>query len=260
MPIYNGYNDGTKLRSLSDKTPIYEKTAEQEINLAKTNNQDDNIIWYTEVYSDRMLINLLLLLIGKSTDTQTVFGNGYYTGGSSVSNPRIATGKMDLKGLFWGSNDSSMVGVKVFGMEHWWGNAWRRIAGWINNKGIQKVKLVYGQFDDSTVDGYNIDGTGYIALNNSTPSGTSGGYIGKMSFDSLGLIPKKANGSATTYFTDGLYYSTTQISYALVGGNSNASYRVGALYAGLRHLATTTDWAVNASISCKPLAPTEEVE
>ena len=260
MPIYNGYSDGTRLRSLSGKTPIHTKTTTTEINLAKANNQNDDTIWYTEVYSDRMLINLLLLLISKSTDTQTVFGNGYYTGGSSTSNSRISTGTMDSAGLFWGSNNSEMVGVKVFGMENYWGNAWRRIAGWINDKGTQKVKLTFGQFDGSATDGYNTDGAGYITLNDCTPSGTSGGYINKMSFNPLGLIPKVANGSASTYYTDGLYYDKSQISYALVGGGSNASFRVGALYVGLRHLSTTTDWAVNASISCKPLAPIEEVE
>ena len=37
---------------------------------------------------------------------------------------------------------------------------WRRIAGWIDDKGIQKIKLTYGQSDGSTVDGYNTDGSG----------------------------------------------------------------------------------------------------
>ena len=69
MPIYHGYSDGTRLRSLSNKTSFRSNTATTEINLAKANNQDNNIIWYTEVYSDRMLISLLLLLIGKSTNT-----------------------------------------------------------------------------------------------------------------------------------------------------------------------------------------------
>lgn len=66
---------------------------------------------------------------------------------------------------------------------------WRRIAGYINDRGIQKIKLTYGQEDGSTVDGYNFDGNGYIALHHATPTGTNGGYLSKMQFNENGLIP-----------------------------------------------------------------------
>ena len=255
MPIYNGSNVSSQLRSLSGKTPTYSETATTEITYALANNLTSDIIWYTEVFSDRMLINLLLLLIGKSTDTQTTFGNGYYTGGSGSSNPRIATGTMNTKGLFWGSNGSSMVGVKVFGMEHWWGNQWRRIAGWINNKRTQMIKLTYGQSDGSTVDGYNTDGSGYISIG-CTPSGTNGGYISKMTITENGLIPTTASGSATTYYTDGLWFDNSQVDYAIVGGGSADRSTVGALCSYLNYLASTTYWDVGAAVSCKPLATT----
>lgn len=254
MPIYNGYNDGTRLRSLSGKTPMNTQTTTTEINLAKANNQTSDIIWYTEVYSDRVLVNLLLLLIGKSTDTQTVFGNGYCTGGSEKSNPRITTGTMNAKGLFWGHNGSSMVGLKVFGMEHWWGNQWRRIAGWINDKGTQKVKMTYGQSDGSTTDGYNTTGNGYLTITNATPSGTSGGYISGVIFNEYGIIPKIASGSATTYYTDGLWLSNAQVDYALVGGRSNVGLLAGALCSALNSIPLDASWSYAATISCKPLA------
>ena len=253
MPAYNGYSDGTRLRSLSGKTPMHTQTGATEINLAKANNTNDNIIWYTEVYSDRMLINLLLLLIGKSTDTQTVFGNGYHTGGSQNSNPRINTGTMNTKGLFWGSNGSSMVGVKVFGMEHWWGNQWRRVAGWINNKGTQKIKLTYGQSDGSTVNGYNTDGSGYISVG-CTPAGTSGGYVSKMTITEYGLIPTTASGSSTTYYTDGLWFNNSQVDYALVSGGCDNGFLVGAVCVSLNTLVSTALWCIGAALSCKPLA------
>lgn len=256
MPIYNGYNDGTRLRSLSGKTPIYNKNATQEIALALANNQTDDVIWYTEVLSDRTLINILLLLIGKSTNTQSVFGNGYYTGGSQDNNPRIDTGTMNNKGLFWGSNGSSMVGVKVFGIEHWWGNQWRRIAGWINDKGTQKIKMTYGQSDGSIIDGYNTIANGYVEIADSVPSGTSGGYISKMLFNKNGLIPKAASGSATTYYTDGLWFNNSQTNYALAGGSSSRGLSVGALYSYLSNTASDETWAVGVAISCKPLNQT----
>lgn len=251
MPIYNGSDVSSRLRSLSGKTPINTQTTTTEITYALANNVTSDTIWYTEVFSDRMLINLLLLLIGKSTDTQTVFGNGHYTGGSSASN-LLVTGTLNDKGLFYGTNGTGK-GVKVFGMENWWGNQWRRIAGWINSEGTQKIKMTYGQSDGSTVDGYNTDGSGYISIG-CTPSGTSGGYISKMTVTKNGLIPTTASGSATTYYTDGLWFNNSQVDYAFVGGSSDDRLRVGALCSNLNGLVSYAVWAFGTAVSCKPLA------
>ena len=260
MPIYNGYSDGTRLRSLSGKTPLNNQVGTTEINLAKSNNLDDNIIWYTEVYSDRVLINLLLLLIGKSTDSQTIFGYGYCTGGSASSNTAINTGTLDTKGLFFGKNDTSKTGVKVFGIENWWGNQYRRIAGYINNKGTQLVKLTFGQFDGSTINGYNTDGSGYISIG-CTPTGTSANYISKMTFTKYGLIPTVMKGSSTTYYTDGMSFdNSTASNYLRAGGYGDDGFVAGALFYALNRPISFAIYTVGASISCKPLAPTEEVE
>lgn len=255
MPIYNGSNVNDKLRSLSDKTLIADQTADTEITYAKANNTGLDIIWFTELFNDRMLINLLLLLIGKSTNTQLIFGTGNNNSYVSFSNTGIKnTGTMNTKGLFWGNQDN-VSGVKIFGMEHWWGNQWRRIGGWINNdEGIQKIKMTYGQSDGSTVDGYNLDGNGYITIGNSTPSGTSGGYISKMMITDNGLIPTIVSGSATTYYCDGLWFNNSQVNYALVGGTSNRTSRVGALCSALNAVSSATYWDVGAALSCKPLA------
>ena len=249
MPIYNGSNVSSKLRSLSGKTPIKGQTGATEITLAKANNLTSDVIWYTEVFSDRMLINLLLLLIGKSTDTQTTFGNGHYKGSSL-----LATGTLNDKGLFYGTNGTEK-GVKVFGIENWWGNQWRRIAGWINDKGNQKIKMTYGQSDGSTVDGYSTDGSGYISIG-CTPSGKSGGYISKMTITENGLIPTEASGSATTYYTDGLWFGSSNVYYVFVGGSSTNDLSVGALCLRLYEEVSYTGWNVGASVSCKPLATT----
>lgn len=261
MPAYNGSDKSGVLRSLSGQTPIYSQNAQTETNHAKANNEDGSNIWYTEVYCDRVLINLLLLLIGKSTDTQTVFGQGYHTGGQQTSNPRMTTGTMNSKGLFYGTNsgtwgDGKTNGVKVFGMEHYWGNQWRRIAGWILNNLMQKVKMTYGQGDGSKTDGYNLNGDNYIEIQGSTPSGTSGGYINKCLFTEHGIIPVTANGTNTTHYTDGLWFNIGQNNYAIVGGCSEDSLRVGALFAALNNKASIVYWAFGAALSCKPLAYT----
>ncbi len=254
MPIYSGYNDGTRLRNLSGKIPIYSRNAPYEISLALANNQTDDIIWYTELFCDRMLVNLLLLLMGKSTDTRYVFGNGHCTGGISEKD-LIATGTMNDKGLFYGTNGAGK-GVKVFGMEHWWGNQYRRIAGWINAYGTQKIKMTYGQSDGSTVDGYNTTGDGYITIPNYTSgiNSTNGAYISKMLFNEYGFIPKTADGSATTFYTDGITAQNGVNAYPLVGGSSCSNFLAGAFCTFLYRSSSITSWDFGASVSCKPLA------
>lgn len=256
MPIYNGSNVNSVLRSISGKAPMASKTATTEITYAKSNNTGSDIIWYTELFNDRMLINLLLLLIGKSTDTQAVFGTGNNNSYVSNSNTGIKnTGTMNTKGLFWGNQDNKS-GVKVFGMEHWYGNIWRRIGGWINDKGTQKIKMTYGQSDGSTTDGYNETGSGYISIGGATPSGTNGGYISKMLITDNGLIPTIASGSATTYYCDGLLFNNSQVDYACVGGRSDNASRAGAFCSYLNGATSDTSVTIGSALSCKPLATT----
>ena len=256
MPAYNGsLNDGV-LRSLSSKTPIDTHTIQQEIDYALANNLTENTIWYTEVFADRQLVNLLLLLISKSTDSQTVFGGGYCTNTSTSS---LTTGTMNTKGLFWGVNTTTNTtsGVKVFGIENYFANRSRAIAGLLNYNGKYKIKLTYGQSDGSTVDGYNVDGSGYIILNNYDVVVGSNGYISKMIFTEYGLLPISIYGSATTYYTDivHLYNSDDNLTYAVVGGHVWAGTNDGIFYTDLQTISVTA-WHISASISCKPLAQT----
>lgn len=250
-PIYNGANVSSVLRSMSGLTPINAQTGTTEITYAKANNLSDNVLWYTEVYADAQLINYLLILMGCSTNTQETYGNGHYTGESSASN-LLKTGTMDTKGMFWGTNGTGS-GVKVFGMENWWKNQWRRYAGHVNVKGTQKIKLTYGTQDGSTTTGYNTDGTGYITIG-ATPSGTSGGYISKMYFTRYGMFPQVASGSETTFYCDGLWFNNSQIDYAYRGGLSTDGLRCGAFAVFLSVAVSFSDWTHGAALSCKPFA------
>lgn len=252
QPAYNGSLINNKLRSLSGQSIMYEKNATMEIAYATANNLEGSNIWYTEVLADRMLINLLLMLIGKSTHTQTTFGNGHYTRGSNQSH-LLASGTMDDKGLFWGTNGTGS-GVKVFGIENYWGNQWRRIGGYICDSGVQKIKLTYGTQDGSLSTGYTATGNGYIVIEDSTPTGSSSGYLNEMIFTKYGLVPKKSSGSANTYFCDGMWYNNSICSYALVGGYCYGGFQVGAFAVVLDNVASYADWHFGAALSCKPLA------
>lgn len=191
-PIYFGSLDmQNRLRSISGKANSISTTAGQEINYAKANGND----WYTEVVADRFLIQDLLVMMFKSTNLQGSLGYGVCNAPSPAS-----SGMMDDKGLFWGSRNQDS-GVKAFGMEHVWGNLWRRVAGWIYSYGQQKVKLTRGTKDGTTVADYNLTGDGYILIENSSVIGGSSnifGYINKMITEDYGRIPVELYGSNST--------------------------------------------------------------
>ena len=173
MPIYNGSNICDKLRSLSNHYPTYNSTFIDEINSANHNNINDDEIWNTETVSDRQLINMLLMLIGRSSNIPNVYGKGHWNHPDSNFIPK--NGIMDDKGLFWGSTDGTS-GVKVFGMENWWGNNRRRIVGHIIKDGKHLVKMTYGTQDGSTVNGYNLTGDGYMHVGSNNSDEYSNNY------------------------------------------------------------------------------------
>lgn len=259
MPCYEGWSDGTKLRSISGQIPCGFGDMTKTITQALANNPTEKNIWCTSIFADRQLINLLLILIGKTTDSQSVFGNGYYNhpkGQNANINDLIKTGAMNTKGLFYGTN-GSVDGIKVFGMEQYWGNRWEYITGWIIDNGLYKVKLTYGQSDGSTIDGYNTTGDGYIEVEGCIlSSALPFNYINKMKFTEYGLIPISSNGSATTYYTDTVSIAFSRYICPLIGGDLNDEYCCG-MFATSADFDVSIEWAlISSSISCKPLALT----
>jgi hypothetical protein len=245
-PIYNGSLDSNnKLRSISGQTVIKLKTASQEMTYARANGTGYEI----EQYVDRLLINILLIIMGKSTDTQDVFGRGM-SKNASDENLLLKTGTMNSKGLFWGEN-AGKAGVKVFGMENYYGNQWRRTVGLILANGIAKVKLSPSIKDGSKATNYNTDGTGYIEIPNSTPSGTSGGYIKDMLYTTLGMFPTSITGSSSTYYPDGCWFIIAIIAFALFGGTIDIGHYCGAFCMAWGNIANDTRWYFGASLSYK---------
>ncbi len=252
-PIYFGSSVGSRLRSISGQTNKVSITAEAEITLAKANGDD----WYTEVLADRLLIQDLLVMMAKTTDCQTAYGAGRSKNGNTSA---IGQGTMNTKGLFWGHTNGT-DGVKVFGMENWWGNIRRRIAGCILIMGMQMiVKITRGTKDGSTVDvhtgisDYNLAGNGYKTISGTAPSGTSGGYIDTMKTEPFGRLPVTANGSSSTYEADGMYYDNSGVTYAVVGGTWFSALLAGPFFVHLGYPASSSNANIGAALSCKPLA------
>ena len=161
------------------------------------------------------------------------------------------TGTMNNKGLFWGKNVSSASdtsGVKVFGMEDWWGNQWRRMAGLITIAGKIYIKLTHSTADGSTTTGYNVTGSGYISTGLSC-SGTSGGFINKVTYNPKYAIPTVASGSETTYYADGLWFNASDTRFAVVGGSCNNGSRCGAFCLHLGNAASYAHWNIGAALT-----------
>lgn len=259
--IYNGSVINSKMRSLSGQQVSKILTADAEITAAKANNAGSDILWNTELHSDILLINMLLVLMGKSVDVQSVFGEGVYTGGSEAVNDTFRTGQHNAKGLFYGTNSGQCASnsfgniVKVFGMENWWGFQWRRYQGHLLVDGKHLVKNTYGTEDGSTANGYNLTGSGFKQKNATTSSGTSGNYIKNEWFDEDGMYPCGAlEGSSSTYYCDGYWYNNSGVRVPIRGGDSGAGARVGSFCVLLHATSSGADWNFGAALSCKPLA------
>ena len=257
-PIFNGWLDtNNKLRSISGKQVMASKTATNEVTYATNNNPADTPIWNIEQYCDIVLITLLLWLMGKSTNTQDVFGNGI-SSGSQAGCEAYRTGSLNDKGMFYGKDGSvnTTTAVKVFGMENFWGLQWRRYQGHLLIGGSQYVKMTYGQEDGSTADGFSLAGTGYINKGHQ-PTGTSGQYLKTQEYDSMGFYPKNANNtdaSATKYYCDGLWFNNSGTRVPFRGGASNYGAFAGASAVYLGYAASLASWSIGASLSCKPLS------
>ena len=75
-----------------------------------------------------------------------------------------------------------------------------------------------------------------------------------MLFTPYGLMPIKATGSATTYYTDELWFKATSISYLMCGGRAGQTYTSGALAIDLSDPFSYSSETACTAISCKPLA------
>ena len=244
----------------------------------------NSIYWFTEVFCDIQLINNLLVLIGKSLNTQDVFGNGnmngngatgylnngvLYTGSHEYVSSTPQYGVLNEAGLFWGSASNKQA-VKTFGMENWWGNQYRRYAGHISKSSSitsdydHFIKNTFGTEDGSGTIGYNSNGANYIDTQCVIP--TSNSYIKKSKFintvDYNGVTYKigtflasDGGGSASTYYSDYFYQNRSEIyKYCVRGGNSGDNYYCGIFYIVFLYSNSIYGWGTGAAISYKPVA------
>ena len=260
-PCYFGtiVNDGSKdvLRSLSEQagsSRCKNKTATVERTMAQNNGTD----WDMEFYCDIVLINLLLILMGKSTNTQAIFGEGLHTSGNDTTNDSFTSGQHDAKGLFYGTNNGTATtytnAVKVFGMENWYGFMWRRFLGLAAIDRVIKYKMTANTADGSTGTDYEVSTTDSdynTYLTGNTMPSARGTYIQKMYFDEKQFAPQTAEGTYQQDYCDGLW-TNPDVLFAYRGGYSNSRSQVGAFFLSLDPSASYAHWGVGAAPSCKP--------
>lgn len=247
-PMYNGSSVNNILRSISGQTVINAQTAETEINRARANGDG----WDTETMAMNQYLIRLFKLLFKNANSQAVLGQGKSDGGSSVS-ACLTTGTMNTRGMMWGSTSTS-VGVKFMYMENFWGSQWRRYRGHVVKNGVHYVKMTKSTIDGSSANDYNLDGTGYIPLNDiSAASGTSGGYISQSQENEYGRFGTVISGSATTYLCDGTWFNNSGTMYPFRGGASDNGALCGVSCFASDFAASRAVWSLGAALSYTPL-------
>lgn len=248
--IYTAVLQSNRLRSLSGYTCYSNKNMTDEIAYATANGAG----WHTEVISDRLLIQDLLVLMARTTDCQTAYGNGNVNNSSGTPN---LPGSLNTKGMFYGSNNYD-TGVKVFGMENYWGNLFRRVSGLTYLNGKYSIKLTRGTYDGSTATDYNITGNGYIECADITIS--SNGYIDTMKVESYGRLPLTGKGTSSTYEADGVEAGTSSnwIYTPVFGGviSSGSTYATlsGPFYLRFSYVGSEKAASITTALSLKPIA------
>ena len=117
LSIYEAFANSSKFYSMSGKVPTRSLQIDTAITYAKAVGSG----WGIRTWNQRQLINILLIIMGKTLNIGSVFGVG---SAASTSN----TGALNTSGQFYGTSSTSNF-TKVFHMENWWGRYGENIAG-----------------------------------------------------------------------------------------------------------------------------------
>lgn len=231
--------------------------ATQERSRSRANNITDAVEWSCSVYCDFVLIYSLLMLLGRTINVTSVFGQGICNGNDSQS---FVTGQLDQAGLFFGDTNSYTRPVKVFGMENWYGFRWDRMDGLFSYDFKFWTKLTQSTADGTSVDDYDHGVTpsanDSIAMTNPSMPGLYNGYIVALWANERGLVPfvtQEQDQYKTTYYASKYIFSTGN-HQAMFGGSNDSNYpSVGVAW----HFGFSdniyTDY-ISTRMSCKPLA------
>ena len=246
---YNGSLHNNVIRSLSGTSPCKNLSGVTQRQYCQVNGSGHD----AREWSFLRLMWYLHMLVGHTTDVQSVFGTGRYTGGSQSSNAQLTSGLNDDKGMFHGDNSNGTV--TTFFIDNFWGNIWELTVGAINKNGKLFFKMTPNTYDGSTATDYNIDGTGYLDSGVDFGTGTiTQQHIKEMKLvPKMGLVPYNVSGGSTsTYYCDA-FWSTNVLGFLRSGGCSYSSdgLSLGLFAFTVNDVASHSLWDFGASLSYK---------
>ena len=229
--LYEGVVIDGKLRSIAGKRPSGNMTMEEQIGYAEANGENWNI---SDLSTEKLLENILILL-GKSTDTQEVFGGGNSDFGNSeenlaISGTYLSSGPFD--GITFGPN-------KILWIENLFGNTGNRINGLAtDDNGIIHVRAYPPYSDD-------LAGWGSLITKKNM-----NGFQSSHMMTRFGLIPTGDEGSNSTYVPDSIV--TGNNGRAVLGGNCVSGIRnVGMMCIDLSLPKEEKHWAIGTFLTYK---------
>lgn len=234
MPMFEGSSISSKVRSLSGKTPMNTQTGATEYTQITALGDG----WQFDDWSDAAMITDFMFMMAKSTNVQTHWGYGHYSGGSQASNLH-STGALVSHGPFYGGTGNT--NMKFLWMENWYGDRWERTFGVWYISSVLYVKNFPPYTTDGTVTNYTNLGRGI--------GGTSGGYISAVTYDENGMIPQTVSGSDSTYIPDGCWFSSGTM-FLLRGASCGDGLKVGAAFY-VRNAFSYSYWNIGPSPAFK---------
>lgn len=225
------------LRSLSGHVPLSNKPIFQFRVYAENNG-----INYRQMnFVKRELISFLTIMVTKSLDVQSKIGKGVSQLEWTGNNNAIKTGTMNTNGLFYGESTGKQ-GVKVFGIENFWGNLNEFTEGLVLNNNILYYK---------NAGPYNDNGSGYNLIGNFPLSG-SGWIKDKNIIDNIISIPSEYDASSNTYFSDYCYTDSVEniVHVATSGGSFFNNLSCGVSCLDLRCESETINQSIGSRLIC----------
>lgn len=233
--MYKGYTDSNGYsRSMVGVEPAVLTSTQTEMDTIATNGSG----WYHRTYLMHNLLEEMVWLLGKSTNSQATFGEDYT---NPMNTANSVTGSTVSCGAITGFSDSTKS-VKFLYIENLWGNVRERLMGMICGAGTS-YDVWYKKYPP-----FNLTAEGYVKSASSVA--TSSGYATKFSFTNEYNHFTESGGSTTTYFSDYCRCDVSAIGYYIpvAGGTCTASLNAGVSCWACAHLRTYT--ATN--IGCSP--------
>lgn len=240
--IYIGAYESTvdedgKLRSLSGYVP----TANNPISQFRGYAENNGINYKQMNFVKRELISFLTIMVTKTLDVQSKIGKGVSQLEWTGNNNAIKTGTMNTNGLFYGESTGKQ-GIKVFGIENFWGNLNEFVEGLIRNESTLYYKKA-GPYND-TGSGYNL--AGELPL-------SKGGWIkSKDIIDGIISVPSEYDASSNTYFSDYCYMPDLDdlICIGTAGGSFFNNLSCGVSCIDLRSEPGTVNQSIGSRLVC----------